>query len=222
MDEAKLRDPDFRVGVAPPGLEVIVGYDPAITGEAAAVVFGKERNSKTRWILDCVTGHGFMSNDRIKSFLYDICKLWGARYARVEETSWQKGMWNDQDFLRTMRQAGIQVTKEQTQMNKFDPDVGVAICASRFEAGQYVVPWNHQTKPRLGPLLSELSTWRPEVGRRQRQNRTMAFWLAERGTMVAEKTTGKRPPPDRGLSHRTMRNAYEQRRPGVTPMKERV
>lgn len=196
MEEAKVIDPDYAFE-KPKGLVTVIGVDPAVKGTCAIVVLGLDLRTKQRVILDCLTETGLGANQRVKNFVYKVCEKYRPVEVKVERNSQQDGTWEDGDFRTRIRELGARLTSEQTQVQKWDPMVGVTVCASRFEAGQYTIPWNAATRPRFQPFLDELAQWRAIMGRRQTQDRVMALWFAELAAMNVEKFGQSAPKRDK-------------------------
>lgn len=222
LDAAKVLEPDYVFGTKLDGHTVVMGYDPAVAGRAAICVLGVDRKTGIRTIMDCPTKVNMGSNDAIKQFLFEACEMYKPAEVHIDATSWQTGVFADRDVGTFFASHGIRkvVTDIQGKM-KLHPEVGVTKVASRFEAGQYRIPWNVNTRPIFGPLLDELQVWRPVLGRAKKpQDRVMALWLAERAAMkVMERGSEKPLPVDPGVPLYLRRNPYENTRPGA-PKKE--
>lgn len=160
------------------GLYVIGGFDPAITGYAAAVVLAVDRNTGIRWILDVWTAanqkpHGMTEKVKELTLKYHINE-WA-----IEKNMHQ--LIHDRDLRNFLGSRGCLLREPYTGNNKNDTDFGVASMSALFdgaleERGLIRIPQRSQNEG-VKAFLEQLITWFP--GSKARQDTVMALWLAE-------------------------------------------
>ena len=160
------------------GLYVIGGFDPAITGYAAAVVVGVDRMSGVRWVLDVWTA----ANQKPHGMI-DKIKAWTEKY-RIHEWVVEKNMHqliHDNDLKSFLGRRGTILREHFTGNNKNDADFGVASMSMLFEQakegrGLIRLPSRSQQEG-VKALVEQLVTWFPQS--KAKQDCVMALWFAE-------------------------------------------
>jgi len=160
------------------GLHVIGGFDPAITGYAAAVVLGVDRRTGVRWVLDVWTEanqkpHGMTAKLKELTLKYNV------REWVVEKNMHQ--LIHDQDLRNFLGNRGCVMKEHYTGNNKNDLDFGVASMAMLFDGalkdeGLIRIPQRSQNEG-VKAFLEQLITWFPQS--KARQDTVMALWFAE-------------------------------------------
>lgn len=177
-----IKDPSYGVGMFNPGLNVVMGVDPAMEGNCAITVVALDRASGMRYIVDCLARSGFTNTELLKSFLVDTAARYGAQRCRIEKNAMQGLLSKDFDLRTRLMAHGCQIEEEHTGgYNKYDRDWGVLSVAAAFDQGLYRMPWAHGAAARMQPLIEELLMWRavPQHKARRKQDRVMSLWLAE-------------------------------------------
>lgn len=177
LNDAK--EEGLRVGERIPHLStVVMGVDPALAGTLAIVVLAFDRETKERFVLDCVTLTNFQQPDVGKRLIVDTAARFGVVRARIEKNAMQGWLTKDTQFRRQLLGVGCQLEEEYTHKgNKYDPDWGVGAVAGLFDEGLYHIPWSPDSRVRMQPFIDELAAWRPGV--KVKQDRVMALWLAD-------------------------------------------
>lgn len=224
LDEAKDPAPDYLPGMPKNRGNVrVMGVDPAYTGTCAIVVLEFDPVTRQRYVLDVVAKAGLRNWDNLKYLVISTASKWRVQEARVERNAMQGGTFRERDIIAQLASIGCRLTSEFTsQHNKFDHEAGLRMVGAAIAAGLYTFPDNVYTRPWLDAFVAELSAWRPELGRKQTQDRVMALWLADLSAQELARFAGPKPPPDPGVSKRTQRSAYEMNRRGVKSLKERL
>jgi hypothetical protein len=175
------------------GLYVVAGLDPATVGFTAMIVYGVDRSTRRRFILDAfnknqVTPHEMRS--QIKSFT----RQYGIREWRVERNAFQRFLTQDEELRIWLANTGCSLREHYTTAkNKWDEDFGVASlaplflsCGTPLDDGR----WKRSEVPGLielpnsklcrvvGELVEQLITWIPD-SKGQRTDLVMALWFAE-------------------------------------------
>lgn len=160
------------------GLHIVGGFDPAITGYAAAVVLGVDRRTGIRWVLDVWTAanqkpHGMTAK------LKELTLKYGVNEWVVEKNMHQ--LIHDHDLRNFLGSRGCVMKEHFTGNNKNDVDFGVASMAMLFdgaleERGLIRIPQRSQNEG-VKAFLEQLITWFPQS--KARQDTVMALWFAE-------------------------------------------
>jgi hypothetical protein len=160
------------------GLHIVGGFDPAITGYAAAVVLGVDRRTGVRWVLDVWTAanqkpHGMTAK------LKELTLKYGVNEWVVEKNMHQ--LIHDHDLRNFLGSRGCVMKEHFTGNNKNDLDFGVASMAMLFDGaledkGLIRIPQRSQNEG-VKAFLEQLITWFPQT--KARQDTVMALWFAE-------------------------------------------
>lgn len=160
------------------GLHIIGGFDPAITGYAAAIVMGVDRRTGVRWVLDVWTAanqkpHGMTAK------LKEMTLKYGVNEWIVEKNMHQ--LIHDHDLRNFLGSRGCVMKEHFTGNNKNDLDFGVASMAMLFDGaledkGLIRIPQRSQNEG-VKAFLEQLITWFPQT--KARQDTVMALWFAE-------------------------------------------
>lgn len=162
------------------GLYVVGGFDPAITGYAAAVVLGVDRMSSVRFVLDVWTAGNQKPDD-----LFDKIKEWTVKY-HMNEWAIEKNAMNlmvtqNRDLRNFLGSRGCILREHFTGNNKNDVDFGVASMSMLFDGakegkGLIRLPSRSQNEG-VKALVEQLCTWFPQS--KGKQDTVMALWFAE-------------------------------------------
>lgn len=162
------------------GLYVIGGFDPAITGHAAAVVMAVDRMTGIRWVLDVWTKGNQKPDD-----LFDKIKEWTTKY-HINEWSIEKNAMNlmvtqNRDLRNFLGSRGCLLREHFTGNNKNDIDFGVASMSMLFDGaleGKSLIRLPSRSgNESVKALCEQLMTWFPQS--KAKQDTVMALWFAE-------------------------------------------
>lgn len=179
------------------GLYVVGGLDPATVGHTAALVFGVERSTKRRYLLD-----GFdlanCSPDTMMEKVKELTVRLGVKTWVIERNAFQRFLTQLDAFRQWMYARGVRLVEHYTDGgNKFDSDFGVQAMAGLYLScgkprNDGSALWDRTPDtalielptPRLSRvtslLLEQLATWHPtEMRQRQQTDLVMAHWFAE-------------------------------------------
>jgi Terminase RNaseH-like domain len=160
------------------GLYVVGGFDPAVTGYAAAVVLGVDRMSGMRYVLDVWTA----ANQKPHGLVQKI-KDWTVKYS-MHEWVIEKNMHqviHDAQLKQFLGSRGTIIKEHFTGNNKNDIEFGVASMSMLFEGskeGQGLIrlPSRSQNEG-VKALVEQLTTWFPQT--KAKHDTVMALWFAE-------------------------------------------
>lgn len=162
------------------GLYVVGGFDPAITGHAAAVVLGVDRMSGMRYVLDVWTAPNQKPDD-----LFDKLKDWTVKYHMhewvIEKNAMNLMVTQNRDLRNFLGSRGTILKEHFTGSNKNDADFGVASMSMLFDGaledrGLIRLPSRSQNEG-VKALVEQLTTWFPQS--KAKQDTVMALWFAE-------------------------------------------
>lgn len=162
------------------GLYVVGGFDPAITGYAAAVVLGVDRMSGVRYVLDVWTAGNQKPDD-----LFNKLKDWTVKYHMhewvIEKNAMNLMVTQNRDLRNFLGSRGTILKEHFTGNNKNDADFGVASMSMLFDGakegrGLVRLPSRAQNEG-VKALVEQLTTWFPQT--KAKQDTVMALWFAE-------------------------------------------
>jgi hypothetical protein len=162
------------------GLYVVGGFDPAITGHAAALVLGVDRVSGVRYVLDVWTAPNQKPDD-----LFDKIKDWTVKYHMnewvIEKNAMNLMVTQNRDLRNFLGSRGTILKEHFTGNNKNDMDFGVASMSMLFDGakegkGLIRLPSRSQQEG-VKALVEQLVTWFPQS--KAKQDTVMALWFAE-------------------------------------------
>jgi hypothetical protein len=162
----------------------IMGLDPAMTGNTAAVIMTVDRNTRKRYILDCEN----MSDptpQKIRQLIEDWVHKYQPQELRIEINAHQKAYALDDDLRAFLASTGVRFSSQFTGKNKWDTAFGVAAMSGLFGT---VRNGNHQNdnlielpsqegSEGIKALIQQLITWSPET--RGKTDCVMALWFCE-------------------------------------------
>jgi hypothetical protein len=162
------------------GLYIVGGFDPAITGYAAAVVLGVDRMSGMRYVLDVWTAGNQKPDD-----LFNKLKDWTVKYHMhewvIEKNAMNLMVTQNRDLRNFLGSRGTILKEHFTGNNKNDADFGVASMSMLFDGakedrGLIRLPSRSQNEG-VKALVEQLVTWFPQS--KAKQDTVMALWFAE-------------------------------------------
>lgn len=178
------------------GLYVVAGLDPATVGHTAMIVYGVDRMTKKRYVLDAVNKAG-MSPASLRENMKRLTTRYHIREWRVERNSFQRFLTQDEELRFWLANVGCLLKEHYTTAkNKWDEDFGVQGLAPLFlscgtlgeserwtkvPGGGVIELPNEKIIPPIGELVTQLITWIPEAGKTngQKTDLVMALWFAE-------------------------------------------
>ena len=161
----------------------VIGLDPAMTGNTAAVVLTYNRTDSMIYVLDAVN----MTDPtpmKIRALIEDWVQRYRPQELRIEINAHQKAYALDDDLRNWLSMYGCQLNSHFTGKNKWDTNFGVASMASLFGSlrdGRHQdnniieLPSNEGSEG-LKALVQQLITWKPET--RNPTDCVMALWFA--------------------------------------------
>jgi hypothetical protein len=162
----------------------IMGLDPAMSGNTAAVIMTVDRNTRNRYILDVEN-----MKDPTPQKVQELIENWVEKYQpqelRIEINAHQKAYSLDLDLQQYLASHGVKFSSQFTGKNKWDTSFGVAAMSGLFGS---VRNGTHQDdnlielpsqdgSEGIKALIQQLITWRPDT--RGPTDCVMALWFCE-------------------------------------------
>ena len=161
----------------------VIGLDPAMTGNTAAVVATYNRVDSMIYILDAVN-----MTDPTPMKIRQLIEEWVQKYRpqelRIEINAHQKAYALDDDLRTWLATYGCQLNSHFTGKNKWDTSFGVASMAplfgslrdGRHQDNNIIELPSNEGSEGLKALVQQLITWKPET--RNPTDCVMALWFA--------------------------------------------
>lgn len=162
----------------------IMGLDPAMSGNTAAVIMTVDRNTRQRWILD-VENMKDPTPQKVQELIEEWVEKYRPQELRIEINAHQKAYSLDQDLQQYLASQGVKFSSQFTGKNKWDTSFGVAALSGLFGT---VRNGSHQDdnlielpsqdgSEGIKALIQQLITWRPDT--RGPTDCVMALWFCE-------------------------------------------
>ena len=162
----------------------IMGLDPAMTGNTAAVVMTVDRVSRKRYILD-VENMKDPTPQKIQALIENWVDKYQPQELRIEINAHQKAYALDEDLRLYLANKGVKFSSQFTGKNKWDTSFGVAAMSGLFgsirnnvfQKDNLVELPSQEGSEGIKALIQQLITWKPET--RGPTDCVMALWFCE-------------------------------------------
>lgn len=162
------------------GLFIVGGFDPAMTGNSAAVVMGIERHTGVRWVLEAWT-KGHCKPDDIFDKIKELTLKYRIQEWRIEKNAMNLMVTQNRDIRTFLANRGCILKEHFTGKNKWDADFGVASMSMLFdghESNKNLIRLPSRSNSEgAKALVEQLTTWFPET--KAKTDLVMALWFAE-------------------------------------------
>lgn len=171
----------------------VIGLDPAMSGDTAAVAYAVDRRTGKRYVLDV-----HVMTSPTPAAIRTLLKEWSEAYRPhtviVESNAFQLFLTQDEEIRNFLATRGIAYRPHFTGNNKQDPEFGVASLAPLFgskvkrdgqeamkHAGDNLIELpSTQASEHVKKLIEQLITWQPGVrGSKLKMDTVMALWFCE-------------------------------------------
>ena len=193
----------------------IIGLDPAMTGNTAAVAMTVDRQTRKRYILD-VENMQDPTPQKIEALIQDWVERFRPQELRIETNAHQKAYALDDNLRTYLASAGVKFSSQFTGKNKWDTSFGVAAMSSLFGTmrGQ---TFNHDNLIELPSqegsegikaLIQQLITWTPDT--KGKTDCVMALWFCEirAKEIISNGTINQTHIPNKWATRRQMETRY--------------
>ena len=177
----------------PDGFYRVMGLDPAMTGDTAAVMYAIDRRTNKRYVMDI----HIMTSPSPES-IRNLIKEWADAYKPhtviIESNAFQLFLTKDEGITSYLATRGIAYRPHHTGNNKQDPDYGVASLAPLFGSkvkreGQEATKHNGDNlielpdasrSEHVKKMIDQLVSWQPgKRGKQLKMDAVMALWFCE-------------------------------------------
>jgi len=175
------------------GFYRVIGIDPAMSGDTAAVAYAVDRRTQKRYVLDV-----HVMTAPTPAAIRELIRSWAEAYKPhtviVESNAFQLFLTQDEEIRSFLASRGIAYRPHHTSNNKTDPEFGVASLAPLFgtktkrdgqeatkHAGDNLIELPDQSRSEhVKKLVEQLITWQPGVrGKNLKMDTVMALWFCE-------------------------------------------
>ena len=161
----------------------VMGFDPAMSGKAAAVMYTVNRESGRRYVLD-VHNMSDPTPQKIQALIEDWVTTYHPMELRIEINAYQKAFSLDQDLRQWLAGRGCRLMEHFTGKNKWDVGFGVASMSALFGSmrdgkfvGDNIIELPDNSNEHVKALVNQLITWKPDV--KGPTDCVMALWFCE-------------------------------------------
>jgi hypothetical protein len=165
------RDPEIKIGeVAHAVTDIYIGCDPATaaSGYCAIVVWGLDRNSKQRYLIDVFNEKGMRNIDNVVAQLVEMARTYAPRKVIVEGNAQQKAFVNSEQFQRGIRNLGIRYEVYQTVTGSGgrarESNYDITTIGNLFDGGLITLPYagTDADRARTDAYIDQLVAWRTD------------------------------------------------------------
>jgi hypothetical protein len=165
------RTDEYRLGEVPAGVtDVFLGVDPAVaaSGYCAMVVWGLDRHTKQRYLIDVFNKQGMATWDNVIDQVVEFCNIYPVRVVVIETNNTQRSLTNSPELHRRIRSAGARLETYQTvsgtgarsEQTNFD----ITTIGGLFDAGLVSLPYSgpFDERERVDAFIEQLIAWRTD------------------------------------------------------------
>jgi len=161
----------------------IIGFDPAMTGNAAFAVVNYNRADGRIYILDCINMTE-PTPQKIRAQIEELTIKYSPQEFRVEINAHQKAYSLDEELRQWLASYGVRLDAHFTGKNKWDTTFGVASMSmlfgtereGKFQDNNIIEIPSSENSEGIKALVQQLMTWKPET--RGKTDCVMALWFA--------------------------------------------
>lgn len=162
----------------------IMGLDPAMSGNTAAVIMTVDRNTRMRYILD-VENMQDPTPQKIQMLIEEWVEKYQPQELRIEINAHQKAYALDDDLRSYLATNGVRFSSQFTGKNKWDTSFGIAAMSGLFgtmrngehQDDNLLEMPSQDGSEGIKALVQQLITWRPET--KGKTDCVMALWFCE-------------------------------------------
>ncbi len=162
---------DFTLGEMPAAVtHVFLGCDPAVaaSGHCAMIVWGLDKRTKQRYLIDIFNKTGMRNWDTVIAQLTEMCRSYSVRIAVIELNSSQGSLAYNPTLERELRSMGTKIVTYQTvtgtggraETSNFD----ITTIGGLFDAGLVTLPGggDYEDQARVRDYIDQLVKWRTD------------------------------------------------------------
>jgi hypothetical protein len=162
----------------------IMGLDPAMTGNTAAVIMTVDRQTRHRYVLD-VENMQEPTPQKIQNLIEAWVEKYRPQELRIETNAHQKAYALDEVLRNYLASAGVRFSSQFTGRNKWDTGFGVAAMSGLFgtmrgnshQSDNLLELPSQDGSEGIKALIQQLITWKPDT--KGKTDCVMALWFCE-------------------------------------------
>lgn len=193
----------------------IMGLDPAMSGNTAAVIMTVDRQTRHRYILD-VENMQEPTPQKIQNLIEEWVEKYRPQELRIETNAHQKAYALDEVLRTFLASSGVRFSSQFTGKNKWDTGFGVAAMSGLFgtmrgnvhqDDNLIEIP-SQDGSEGIKALIQQLITWKPDT--KGKTDCVMALWFCELRAREVIGTTrmGQSHIPNKWATPRQQRERY--------------
>lgn len=160
----------------------VIGFDPAMAGNAAFVVMTYNRSDQKIYVLDC-ENMSEPTPQKVRAMLEQLTIKYRPNEIRVEINAHQKAYSLDEDLRQWLSQYGTVLKPHFTSKNKWDTQHGVASMSTmlgtirdgKFQDNNQIEFPSTSGSEGMKALIQQLITWKPNT--KGKTDCVMAMWF---------------------------------------------
>ena len=162
---------------------IIIGFDPAMAGNAAFVVCTYNRADGKIYVNDCINMTE-PTPQKIRACIEELVQKYRPQEFRVEINAHQKAYSLDDELRNWLAGYGVRLDAHFTGKNKWDTSFGVASMSNlfgtvrdeKFQKNNIIELPSSEGSEGIKALTQQLLTWKPET--KGKTDTVMALWFA--------------------------------------------
>jgi hypothetical protein len=193
----------------------IMGLDPAMSGNTAAVIMTVDRQTRHRYILD-VENMQEPTPQKIQNLIENWVEKYRPQELRIETNAHQKAYALDEVLRTYLASSGVRFSSQFTGKNKWDTGFGVAAMSGLFgtmrgnvhQDDNLIELPSQDGSEGVKALIQQLITWKPDT--KGKTDCVMALWFCELRAREVIGTTrmGQSHIPNKWSTPRQQRERY--------------
>jgi hypothetical protein len=193
----------------------IMGLDPAMSGNTAAVIMTVDRQTRNRYILD-VENMQEPTPQKIQKLIEEWVDKYRPQELRIETNAHQKAYALDETLRTFLASTGVRFSSQFTGRNKWDTSFGVAAMSGLFgtmrgnshQDDNLIELPSQDGSEGIKALIQQLITWKPDT--KGKTDCVMALWFCELRAREVIGTTrmGQSHLPNKWATPRQQRERY--------------
>jgi hypothetical protein len=193
----------------------IMGLDPAMSGNTAAVIMTVDRQTRNRYILD-VENMQEPTPQKIQKLIEEWVGKYSPQELRIETNAHQKAYALDENLRTFLASTGVRFSSQFTGRNKWDTSFGVAAMSGLFgtmrgnshQDDNLIELPSQDGSEGIKALIQQLITWKPDT--KGKTDCVMALWFCELRAREVIGTTrmGQSHLPNKWATPRQQRERY--------------
>jgi len=202
------RDDTLQLGMVPAGVsDLVLGVDPAaaVSGFCAMVLWGLNRKTKQRYLIDVFNRSGMRNWDNVVDQIVYYCQTYPVRKVIIERRNVQGTIVDNPRYSRAITSTGAQYAEYKTVTGTgaqgISSNFDITTVGKLFDAGLVTLPYggDEAQREKVESYISQLAQWHTDgEGRSIKhlvRDMVMATLFAESETFKIANRVDRAPPP---------------------------